>query len=171
MLKGMAAQSALENDDVKWLNQPSTPELVLEYYSSLLCVLPFTGSFAGLAASTAAAVGLPIIATKNAGIIEHIGENGIWLESDGAEEIAAQIERLLGADTLRRDLSRRLRQRAEQFLNWDVVAENTLAVYARSIERKIGQNVGCSRCACNAAPASALDPIEEAEACSSGVAG
>ena len=92
-LKEMAAQAGLEND-VKWLNQPSTPDLVREYSSSLLCVLPFTGSFAGLAAATAAAVGLPIIATKNAGIIEHIGENGIWLESDAAEEIAAQIERL-----------------------------------------------------------------------------
>ena len=39
------------------------------------------GSFAGLAAATAAAVGLPVIATKNAGILEHIGENGIWIDN------------------------------------------------------------------------------------------
>jgi glycosyltransferase involved in cell wall biosynthesis len=83
---------------------------------------------------------LPIIATKHAGIIEHIGENGIWLESDSTDEIATQIERLLGADALRRDLSKRLRKRAEECLDWDVVAESTLAVYERAIERKMKQN-------------------------------
>jgi glycosyltransferase involved in cell wall biosynthesis len=171
-LKEMAAQAGLEND-VKWLNQPSTPELVREYSSSLLCVLPFTGSFAGLAAATAAAVGLPIIATKNAGIIEHIGENGIWLDSDTAEEIAAQIERLLGADALRRDLSGRLRKRAEQCLSWDVVAESTLAVYDRALERRIRQNLGPQNCKRNpptnaGATADDADPCEET--CGSAVA-
>jgi glycosyltransferase involved in cell wall biosynthesis len=168
MLKEMAVESGLEND-VKWLNQPSTSELVSEYSSSLLCVLPFTGSFAGLAAATAAAVGLPIIATKHAGIIEHIGENGIWLESDSAEEIAAQIERLLGADALRRDLSKRLRKRAKECLSWDVVAERTLAVYDRALERKQEQHSGCRHCCCNSS-ADALDSVEEAEACGSGAA-
>ena len=72
------------------------PEVFRQYQSSLLCVLPFTGSFAGLAAATAAAVGLPVIATKNAGIPEHIGENGIWIDNDNAEEIAAQIEKTSG---------------------------------------------------------------------------
>lgn len=157
-LKGMAAQAGLA-DDVKWLNQPSTEELVREYGSSLLCVLPFTGSFAGLAAATAAAVGLPIIATKHAGIIEHIGENGIWLDSDTAEEIAAQIERLLGADALRRDLSKRLRQHAEQCLSWDTVAERTLAVYERAIARKMGQ-----KC-CRNSQANARLTADDAEMC------
>ena len=104
-VKELAAQLGLEND-ITWLNQISMPEIFREYGSSLLCVLPFTGSFAGLAAASAAAVGLPVIATKNAGIFEHIGENGIWLDSDRAEEIVAQVERLLGSKELRSDFSR-----------------------------------------------------------------
>jgi glycosyltransferase involved in cell wall biosynthesis len=168
-LKGIAAQSGIEND-VVWLNQPSMQEVLQQYGSSALCVLPFTASFAGLAASTAAAVGLPIIATKNAGIVEHIGENGIWLESDSAEEIAAQVERLLGADALRRDLGKRLRQRAEQYLSWDVVAESTLAVYDRALERKHEQGSGCRHCYCNSS-ANVLDSVEEADVCGSGAAG
>jgi glycosyltransferase involved in cell wall biosynthesis len=147
------------------------PEVLREYGSSQLCVLPFTGSFAGLAAATAAAVGLPIIATKNAGIIEHIGENGIWLDGDSAEEVAAQVERLLGADALRRDLSKRLRKRAEQYLSWDIVAENTLAVYDRAIERNTDQTSGCRHCCCNSAAADESESFEETEACGSGAAG
>ena len=102
-VKNLAAQSGLEND-IAWLIQMPMPEVIRQYQSSLLCLLPFTGSFAGLAAATAAAVGLPVIATKNAGIPEHIGENAIWIDSDNAEEIVAQIENLLGSADLRRDV-------------------------------------------------------------------
>jgi glycosyltransferase involved in cell wall biosynthesis len=131
----MAAQLGLEND-IAWLNQIPMPEVFRQYRSSLLCVLPFMGSFAGLAAATAAAVELPVIATKNAGILEHIGENGIWIDKDNAEDIVEQVENLLGSAELRRDVSRRLRKRAEECLSWDVVAGKTLAVYERALRRR-----------------------------------
>ncbi len=89
-MKELASQLGLEND-ITWLNQIPMPEVFRQYRSSLLCVLPFTGSFAGLAAATAAAVATPVIATKNAGIPEHLGENGIWVDNDNAEQIAAQV--------------------------------------------------------------------------------
>ena len=137
-LKDLAGQSGL-NGNVAWLNQISTPEAIRQYRSSQLCLLPFTSSFAGLAAATAAAAELPVLATKHAGIPEHIGENGVWLESDGAEEIAAKVEGLLRSENLRRDLGRRLRRRAEEHLSWDAVAERTLAVYERALQRKTGK--------------------------------
>ncbi len=135
-VQALAAQFGLAGG-VAWLNQISMPEVVQQYRSSLLCLLPFTGSFAGLAAATAAAVGLPVIATKNAGIPEHIGEDGVWIGGDNAEEIAAQIERLLGSEQLRCELSQRLRKRAEQCLSWDVVAGKTLTVYERALRQKM----------------------------------
>ncbi len=135
-VKELAAQLGLEND-IAWLNQIPMPEVFHQYRSSLLCVLPFMGSFAGLAAATAAAVELPVIATKNAGIPEHIGENGVWIDNDNTEAIVKQVERLLGCEELRRDLSSRLRKRAEQYLSWDVVADKTLAVYERALRRKM----------------------------------
>ncbi len=143
-LKDLAAKSGLGGSElggeVAWLNQTPMPEVVRQYQASQLCVLPFTGSFAGLAAATAAAVGTPIIGTRHAGIPEHIGENGAWLENDSAEEIAAKIERVHSSENLRRDLSQRLRRRAEDFLSWDVVAESTLAVFERALRRKLGQS-------------------------------
>ncbi|MEI8374760.1 MAG: glycosyltransferase [Planctomycetota bacterium] len=136
-VKQQAAEAGLHND-VTWLMQIPMPEVFRHYRSSMLCVLPFIGSFAGLAAATAAAVELPVIATRNAGIPEHIGENGIWLDGDNAAEIAWQIERLLASEKLRGDLGTRLRQRAEEHPRWEVVAENTLAVYERALSRKMG---------------------------------
>lgn len=134
-VKSLAADRGLGND-VAYHNQISMSEAFRIYQSSLLCVLPYTGSFAGLAAATAAAAGVPVIGTRNAGILEHLGENGIWIERDDAKEIAAQIERLLASDSLRRDYSARLRKRAEQCLTWDAVAADTLAVYERALEHK-----------------------------------
>jgi glycosyltransferase involved in cell wall biosynthesis len=136
-LMDSAAQSGL-NGEVAWLNQLPMPEVLRQYQASQLCVLPFTGSFAGLAAATTAATETPVIGTKHAGIPEHIGEHGVWLENDTAEEIAAKIERLLNSENLRRDLARGLRRRAEQFLAWDVVADSTLAVFERALRRKAG---------------------------------
>ena len=127
----LAAEHGLQND-VVWLNQIPIAEAYAHYQSSLICVLPFMGSFAGLAASVAAAAALPVIGTKHAGIPEHIGDNGVWIDSDNAEQIVAQVERLLGSEELRRDLARRLRARAEQYLSWDVIADSTLAVYDRA---------------------------------------
>ena len=43
-----------------------------------------------------------MIATKNAGILEHIGENGIWIDNDSTEQIVEQIEKLLASEDLRR---------------------------------------------------------------------
>lgn len=134
-LKAQAAQMGLENQLI-WLNQVPIRDAFSAYQSSMLCVLPYMGSFAGLAAATAAAAGLPVVGTRNAGIVEHLGENAAWIKDDSAQEIAAQIERLLASSALRRDLSTRVRQRAEQYLTWDTVADNTLAVYQRALKRK-----------------------------------
>jgi len=135
VVKDLAAEAGLAND-VSWFVQIPMAEALRLYQSSLLCLLPFTGSSAGLAAATAAAAGLPVIATRNAGIPEHLGENVLWLERDNAAEIVQQVETLLSSAELRRDLSGRLRQRARQYLSWDVVAEKTLAVYERALRRK-----------------------------------
>jgi glycosyltransferase involved in cell wall biosynthesis len=144
-LKDLAAKSGL-GDEVAWLNQIPMPEVFRQYQTSQLCVLPFTGSFAGLAAATAAAVGTPVVGTKHAGIPEHIGEEGVWLENDSAEEIAAKIERTLSSEKLCRDLAQRLRKRAEEYLSWDVIADSALAVFERALRRKGGTGIEDATC-------------------------
>jgi glycosyltransferase involved in cell wall biosynthesis len=113
----MARQAGLA-DDVEWLNQindasSSTVEIARLYRRSQVCVLPFVGSFAGLAVGVAAANRLPIIATRAAGIPDHIGDLGIWVQGNDPVELANRIEQVVGDEALRQRYGTRLRAHAE----------------------------------------------------------
>jgi glycosyltransferase involved in cell wall biosynthesis len=118
----LAAQHGVA-DKIVWLNQIPDEETVRLYQHSLLCVLPYTGSFAGFAASLAAACQLPIVCTRKAGLPDHLGETGVWVEENNPS---------------RRQLGNQLLKRAETFLSWDVIADQTLKIYEESIDKKTG---------------------------------
>jgi glycosyltransferase involved in cell wall biosynthesis len=120
-------------DNVRWLHLISLEETVLEYKRSLLCVLPFTGSFAGFPAANAMANGLPVIGTRCAGLPEHLGEAGTWIEKNDPEGLANAICDLLSNETLRQDIAAKGRKRAETLLSWDAIARKTLASYEKAI--------------------------------------
>jgi glycosyltransferase involved in cell wall biosynthesis len=121
--------------DVEWLGDLTNEEIVALYRRSQVCVLPYVGSFAGLPVGFAAANRLPIIATKRAGIPDHIGDLGIWIEPGNPMELAETLKNVLADDAMRMDRGRRLRAYAEQNLGWDVIARNTMAVYRTAKER------------------------------------
>ena len=121
-------------DDVEWLNELPMKEMTRLYCRSQICVLPYSRSFAGLAASVAAASRLPVIATRLAGIPDHIGDLGIWVKPDDPAELADRMEEILNDEAIRRDYGTRLRAHAEQNLGWDKVARDTLTVYRHALE-------------------------------------
>jgi len=121
--------------DVEWLGDLSNEEIVALYRRSQVCVLPYVGSFAGLPVGFAAANRLPIIATKRAGIPDHIGDLGIWIEPGNPMELAETLKNVLGDNEMRMDRGRQLRACAEQNLGWDVIARNTMTVYRTAKER------------------------------------
>jgi glycosyltransferase involved in cell wall biosynthesis len=135
-----AARGAGVAEDVEWLNEISLSEIARLYRRSQVCVLPFTRSFAGLAAGIAAANRLPIVGTRFAGIPDHIGDLGIWVGGSDPAELADRIEQVLNDEAMRQDYGTRLRAHAEKYLSWDAVARNTLSVYqtarARAARRK-----------------------------------
>lgn len=121
---------------IVWLNQISMEEIARQYQRSLLCVLPYTGSFAGLPAAMAAANQLPVICTRKAGLPDHLGDCAVWVDERNPVQLAERIMELLESDERRRELADKLRTRAENFLSWDVIAERTLDVYEESARRK-----------------------------------
>ena len=123
------------DDDVEWLGDLPNEKITELYRRSQVCVLPYTGSFAGLPAGFAAANRLPVIGTRLAGIPGHLGENGIWVKGRDPEEIASSLMQLLSDAALRREYGQRLRAHAEQYLNWLAVAKITLNVYRSALER------------------------------------
>lgn len=122
--------------DVVWLNQLSIEDIVREYQTNALLVLPYTGSFAGLPAAIAAANGLPVVCTRKAGIPEHLGECGVWIDEANPKQLAESMANLLSNEQLRREIGVKLRKRAELLLSWDTIAGQTLELYESCLRHK-----------------------------------
>jgi glycosyltransferase involved in cell wall biosynthesis len=122
--------------NVRWLNEISFEEASNLYQRTLLCVLPFTGSFAGYPAALAMNCGAPVIGTREAGLPEHLGDAGVWVERDDPIGLASAILRLLNSDEERRRIAGLGRARAESELSWDAIAQKTIRVYEKAIEEK-----------------------------------
>lgn len=134
------ASEAGITENVRWLNLISLEETVSEYQRSLLCVLPFTGSFAGFPAVNAMANGLPVIGTRCAGLPEHLGEAGTWVEKNDPEGLANAICDLLSNEVLRQDIAAKGRKRVETLLSWDAIARKTQDSYEKAILNKKQRN-------------------------------
>ena len=78
-----------------------------EYERALLCVLPYTGSFAGYAAGLAMAHGAAVIGTLRAGLPDHVGDAAHFIAENNAGELADAIVELLSDEAARRDLAAR----------------------------------------------------------------
>jgi glycosyltransferase involved in cell wall biosynthesis len=102
-----------------------------EYQKSMIAVIPYTKGTGGFQTALAMANGLPIIATKKAGVFDHLGENGIYVHENSPKEIAEALEKLMNDARLRKELGERGRERAKQFLSWDVIGEKTRKLYER----------------------------------------
>jgi glycosyltransferase involved in cell wall biosynthesis len=106
-----------------------------EYQKSMIAVIPYTKGTGGFQTALAMANGLPIIATKKAGVFDHLGENGIYVHENSPGEIAEALEKLVNDATLRKELGQRGRERAKQFLSWDVIGEKTCSLYKGLLAR------------------------------------
>ncbi len=120
--------------NVVWLNQLPQQDSVELYRSSAMCILPYTGSFAGSAASLAAACALPVVGTRKAGLPDHLGSYAVWVPEQNADQLARQILALTANRALRIGLGVRLREHAERFLSWDAIADCTLQVYESALK-------------------------------------
>jgi glycosyltransferase involved in cell wall biosynthesis len=130
------AEDAGVADLVVWLNRLEPDEITQEFQKSLLCVLPFVGSFAGMPAGVAMAQGVPVIATRRAGLPEHLGDAGVFFEVKDVEALTSAILNLLGDAAQRDALAAKGRARAAAALTWDVVAEKTLRSYEQGLRHK-----------------------------------
>jgi|GEM_PF-1644083 len=126
-------------DKVVWLNQIPDEDIPQLYQQSAVCVLPFTGSFAGAAASQAAACQLPIVCTRKAGLPDHLGDAGVWVEESNVEQLADRIGALLNNKPLQQEIAARLLKRAKESLTWDVIAEQTLAIYEKALANRLSR--------------------------------
>jgi glycosyltransferase involved in cell wall biosynthesis len=134
--KKLAEEHGIANR-VLWLNQLSMNDVVNVYQRSILLTLPYTGSFAGLPASLAAANQLPIICTRKAGLPDHLGDSPVWIDPENSEQLTQSILDLLSNPQRRREIAMRQLNRAKNHVRWEVIGEQTVAIYQEAMKRKI----------------------------------
>jgi glycosyltransferase involved in cell wall biosynthesis len=89
----------------------------------------------GMTVTEAAACGTPAVATRIAGHADAVADGRSGLLADGAEELTAALDRVLGDPDLRARLSAGAREHAEQF-TWAATARGTLEVLAAEALRR-----------------------------------
>lgn len=116
-------------DRIVWLDNIYEEEITRLYESSLFLLVPFKGSSAGGVAARAMACGLPVICTREAGMPDHLGDLGIYVDVGDDAALEREMLRLLDDPKGRGELSGPLRTRARDLYNWDNVAAATMQVY------------------------------------------
>lgn len=125
-IKKLVKNLNLSNVDFKEIKERR--ELIKEYKSSHLFVLPSTSEGLPLTLLEAQAAGLPIVATNVGGIPEVVknGENGILVPPRKPQLLANAIINALGD---KKTFGENAFKNAQRFCNWEEIAKDTLKVY------------------------------------------
>ena len=112
----------------------SEDELLSLYRSSLAIVMPSFMEGFGLPAAEAMALGMPVLTSNDAALVEVTGDAALHFDARSPEQLAELMLRIARDETLRADLGRRGRERAKRF-SWQRCAEETRAVYHEVLAR------------------------------------
>jgi glycosyltransferase involved in cell wall biosynthesis len=82
----------------------------------------------GLPVLEAMALGAPVVASDRGALPEVVGDAGILVDPEAADEVASALHRVLTDSQLRLDLIRKGRQRARQY-SWQNTARQVIEVY------------------------------------------
>jgi glycosyltransferase involved in cell wall biosynthesis len=128
-----AQRALLCSMDLAWTSaeQLSSEELVTEYRESDMLIFTSTYEGFGLPIVEAQAIGLPVITSNRAPMIETAGDGALLVDPYDKCEIRAALKQLLCSPELARWLSDRGRRNARRF-DAAVVADRYANIYART---------------------------------------
>ena len=113
------------------LDYLSAPKLAYVYRHAEAFVFPSIYEGFGFPLLEAMAHGVPSIAARSSSLPEIGGDAALYFSPSSADDLRAQLERLLSDASLRQKLVARGRERVQQF-RWDVAAEKTLDVLRKA---------------------------------------
>ena len=126
-------------DRVAWTGYVDGPEVSASFWASDICVLPYRDgvSFRRGTLMAALAHGMPIVSTfPQVEIVQIVeGENMALASPDEPEALADKVRELAASDELRQRLARGASELSRLF-SWDVIAEETLKVYERTLRAR-----------------------------------
>jgi len=121
-------------DCVTYCGQIDTSELVRQYATATMAVVPSVYEGFGLPAAEAMSCGVPVISTTAGALPEVVGDAGILVPPADTEALVEAISGLLHNRDRRRHLGQMGRRRVEQMFNWRNTAKRTAEVYEEAIE-------------------------------------
>lgn len=130
-LETLAEQLSLQ-DRITLLDY--VPDTELEAYYRRAACLVYVSLYEGfgLPPLEAMARGVPVVASKRSSVPEVVGDAGILVDPERADEIAAAVLKVLDDESLRHQLSERAFRRARTF-TWRATAEQTASVFEAAL--------------------------------------
>ncbi len=104
------------------------------YARATMAVIPSLYEGFGMPAGEAMSCGVPVIATSGGALPEVVGDAGIIVPPGDAAALERAILSLLDNPDLRVRLGQAGLERVRKLFNWQVAAENTIAVYREAID-------------------------------------
>jgi len=103
------------------------------YAGAAVLVLPSFEEGFGIPVLEAMTVGVPVVAARRGSLPEVLGEAGLLVDPDRADDIAAAIAKILGDRAFAAQCSARGIARAAAF-RWETTAERVVDVYREAVE-------------------------------------
>ncbi len=120
---------------IHWLGEVRRDLLPCLYQNALLFLFPSLYEGFGLPPLEAMASGTPVICSNRASLPEVVGDAALMIDPENVEELVAAIKRLIEDSSLRKTLAEKGLRQAERF-SWQTMADRTLEVYGRCLERQ-----------------------------------
>ena len=117
------------NEFIIWKEFLYGTNLATEYQKSIACLIPYTGGSGRHSVTSAMANATPVIATREADLPEYLGELGLYIKENSAQELADEIAYLMNNPGLLKSLGNDLRKLAEKKFSKDVIGKELLALY------------------------------------------
>lgn len=118
---------------IRDLGRIDSRELRTAYHAAAVVVLPSYYEGFGFSVLEAMASGTPAIGARAASIPEVMGDAGLLFDPHNAEDLAAQIDRMLTDTSLRETMIAAGKERSRQF-TWDRCADQTYHVYQEVLQ-------------------------------------
>lgn len=120
---------------VLWLDYVTQEQLVSLYNACLFFIMPSIFEGFGMPPLEAMSCGAPVAVAQNTSMPEVVGEAGVLFDPFDVDNIRDRINLLLSNADLRRSLSRKSLERAQEF-SWEKTAAATLAVLRNAAQKR-----------------------------------
>ncbi|MGH2627641.1 MAG: glycosyltransferase family 4 protein [Anaerolineales bacterium] len=124
---GAAAASSPACDRIHFTGFVTDAELVALYGGAVATALPSLAEGFGLTAAESSACGTPVVASRDAALVELLGDAGLYGRADSPADFAEHFDRLLADPSHRESLCRAVLARSATW-SWARAADDTVAI-------------------------------------------